>query len=83
MLDAEHWVLDGTFKSAPDMFYQLFTFHGIFPENWNIPLFYGLLPGKAILLYQNLFEELNIWGSYQPHSILMDYEIDYCLRSRM
>ena len=38
---------------------------------------------KQTLLYQNLFEELNILGPYQLHSILMDYEIDYCLRSRM
>ena len=83
MLDAEYWVLVGTFKSAPDMFYQLFTFHGIFPDNCHLPLFYGFLPGKTTLLYQNLFEELNIWGTYQPHSILIDYEIDYRLRSRM
>ena len=79
--DAEHWVLDGTFKSAPDMFYQLFTFSGIF--NWHLPQFYGLLPGKMTLLDQDLFEELNIWGPYQPHLILMDYEVDYCLRSRI
>ena len=79
MLDAEHWVLDDTSKSAPDMFYQLFTFRDIFPDNWHLPQFNELLPGKTTLLYKNLFEELNIWGHYQPHSILMDCEIDYCL----
>ena len=77
MLDTEHWVLDVTFKSAPNMFYQLFTFQGIFPDNWHLPLFYGLLSGKTTLLYQDLFQELNIWGPYQPHSILMDYDIYY------
>lgn len=58
MVDAEHWIADGTFKSAPNLFTQLFTVHGLFPDGWHLPLFYGLLPGKMTTLYKNLFEEL-------------------------
>ena len=77
MVDAEHWVVDGTFKSAPNLFHQLFTVHGLFPDGWHLPLFYGLLPGKTTTLYRNLFEEIDTWasGGYQPQSILMDYEL--------
>ena len=75
MTDAEHLVVDGTFKSAPDLFHQLFTIHGLFPDNWHLPLFYGLLPGKTTTLYKNLFEEVDSWGPFQPQSILMDYEL--------
>ena len=45
--------------------------------NFDLPLFYGLLPGKTTTLYRNLFEEIDTWasGGYQPQSILMDYEL--------
>jgi hypothetical protein len=51
MGDAEHLVMDGTFKSSPNLFYQLFTVHGLFPDGWHFPLCYGLLPGKTTTLY--------------------------------
>ncbi|KAL5259245.1 hypothetical protein ACHWQZ_G009636 [Mnemiopsis leidyi] len=68
-------IMDGTFKSAPNLFTQLFTIHGLFPDGWRLPLFYGLLPGKTTTLYRNLLEELDSWGPYQPQSILLDYEL--------
>ena len=74
MEDAEHWVIDGTFKSAPHLFTQLFTVHGLFPDGWHLPLFYGLLPGKTTTLYRNLLQEIDSYGDYQPQSILLDYE---------
>ena len=69
------WMPDGTFKSAPNLFTQLFTIHGLFPDGYRLPLFYGLLPGKTTTLYKNLFEEIDFWGPYQPFSILLDYEL--------
>ena len=80
MTDAKHWIVDETFKSASNLFYQLFTIHGLFPDSWHLPLFYGLLPGKTTTLYQNLFEELDTWGPYQTQSILMDYELAKWIR---
>ena len=73
--DAEHFIMDGTFKSAPRLFTQLFTVHGLFPDQWHLPLFYGLLPGKTTTLYKNLLEELDSWGPFSPQSILLDYEL--------
>lgn len=67
--------MDGTFKSAPNLFTQLFTIHGLFPYRWHLPLFYGLLSGKTTTLYRNLLEEVNSWGPYQPQSILLDYDL--------
>ena len=75
IVDSDNWIMDGTFKSAPNLFTQLFTIHGLFPDGYRLPLFYGLLPGKTTTLYKNLFEEVDSWGPYQPSSILLDYEL--------
>ena len=37
MEDAEHWVIVGTLKSAPHLFTQLFTVHGLLPDGWHLP----------------------------------------------
>ena len=71
MEDAAHCrVIDGTFKSAPHLFTQLFTVHGLFPVGWYLPLFYGLLPRKTLTLYRNLLQEIDSYGDYQPQFIL-------------
>lgn len=75
MGDAEHLVMDGTFKSSPNLFYQLFTVHGLFPDGWHYPLCYGLLPGKTTTLYTNIFTEIDSYGPFQPQSIQCDYEL--------
>ena len=36
--DAEHLILDGTFKSSPSLFTQLFTVHGLFDDGWHLPV---------------------------------------------
>ncbi|KAL5258815.1 hypothetical protein ACHWQZ_G007439 [Mnemiopsis leidyi] len=46
-LDADHLVIDGTFKSAPQLMTQMVEIHGIFDSGWHFPLAYGLLPGKT------------------------------------
>jgi len=38
--------VDGTFKSCPKMFYQLFTIHGVKNHNYT-PLIFFLLTGKT------------------------------------
>ena len=73
--DADHWIMDGTFKSAPKYFTQMFTLHGLFPDGWHMPLTYGLLPGKTTTLYKNLFEEIDSYGPFQPQSIQCDFEL--------
>ncbi|KAL5257613.1 hypothetical protein ACHWQZ_G012507 [Mnemiopsis leidyi] len=53
-LDADHLVIDETFKSAPQLMTQMVGIHGIFDSGWHIPLAYGLLPGKTQALYSSL-----------------------------
>ena len=43
MRDAEHLVMDGTLKSLHDLFYQLFTVHGLFPDVCHFSLYRNLL----------------------------------------
>ena len=72
--DAEHLVIDGTFKSAPPLFTQMLGIHGLFEDNWHLPLIFGLLPGKSQVLYEDLLEQLDSFGPFDPQSILCDYE---------
>ena len=43
---AKTWFLDGTFKTAPNIFLQLLTIHGIVRDH-PFPLVYALLPNKT------------------------------------
>lgn len=41
------WMADGTFKSVPAIWHQLYTIHGyVTQQNTSIPLIYILLPDK-------------------------------------
>ena len=75
-MDADHLVIDGTFKSAPQLVTQMVAIHGIFDSGWHFPLAnaYGLLPGKTQALYSALLENLDSFGPYDPQSVLCDYE---------
>ena len=73
--DAEHLIVDGTFKSSPNLFTQLFTVHGVFPNGWHYPICYGLLPGKTTVLYKNLLATIDTFDPFQPQSVQCDYEI--------
>jgi hypothetical protein len=76
------WIMDGTFKTVPRIFYQLYTIHAPVGAEENsriLPLVYALMSGKSKELYQALFqnliefaEESNI--SLRPSTILTDFE---------
>ncbi len=40
--DTEEFLVDGTFKVVPEIFYQLYIIHGVFRDH-VIPLIYALL----------------------------------------
>ena len=70
--------LDGTFKSCPDLFYQLFTLHA-FVEGKQFPFVYVLLPGKTRILYDRMFHMLKeaCWNcnfQMNPKKIMSDFE---------
>lgn len=72
---SDHLLIDGTFKSAPDMFTQLVVTHGLMEDGWRFPLSFGLLPGKTEVLYTNLFEQLDQQGPFYPQTVMCDYEL--------
>lgn len=52
---AEEIFVDGTFKSCPKFFYQLYTIHGLCNGHY-IPLVYALLPGQSEEIYRNMWK---------------------------
>jgi hypothetical protein len=54
---ADTWYMDGTFKTCPVLFQQLFTIHYIV-GNRSFPALYCLLTGKAESIYRRLFQEI-------------------------
>lgn len=59
--------VDGTFKSCPKPFYQLFIIHGAKNANYT-PLVFFLLTGKTTEIYKNAFSnlinKLNFYTTY-------------------
>ena len=71
--------MDGTFKSYPALFYQLFTVN-IFVRDQQVSAVYMLLPRKSTQIYDRAF--LSLMQTMlerdfecEPLEILVDYEI--------
>ncbi len=79
---ASFWLMDGTFKTVPTVFCQLYTIHApVGGENSRIlPLVFSLITSKSEEIYKNLFEELIDFAAendltLQPSIILTDFEL--------
>jgi hypothetical protein len=69
------WYMDGTFKTTPNPFFQLYTIHG-FRMHSSMPSVYALLPNKNEDTYRRLFMALNgLREGLAPRSILVDFEM--------
>lgn len=55
LTSSQEWFVDGTFKIAPPLFCQLFTFHGNINGSYY-PLLFCLLPDKREQSYIKVFE---------------------------
>lgn len=74
--------MDGTFKSVPSIFYQLFSIHGVIgpAENFvTVPLVFALMTGKSEYLYSKVFSALVALGDrigrpLTPRVIISDFE---------
>lgn len=71
--NSEHWHCDGTFKLAPQLFYQLYTIHGSFCGR-ALPSVYCYLSGKAENLYDEMFDVVLSHVTQRPKSITIDFE---------
>jgi hypothetical protein len=68
------WFADGTFKSSPKLFCQLYTIHGVQYTN-VIPTVFALLPNKSEATYIRLLKALkSIKPNLRPDSIIVKFE---------
>ncbi|CAF5135700.1 unnamed protein product, partial [Rotaria sp. Silwood1] len=66
--------LDGTFKVAPSICYQLYAMHIVY-RNAVIPIVFALLPNKNQSTYHRLLDKLKeLCPLWHPKSIMMDFE---------
>uniref|UniRef100_A0A5S6QN60 FLYWCH-type domain-containing protein n=1 Tax=Trichuris muris TaxID=70415 RepID=A0A5S6QN60_TRIMR len=54
------WIMDGTFKTVPKVFYQFYTIHApvVHGSLRTFPLVYVVMTGKSRAIYESVFEEL-------------------------
>lgn len=60
--NASFWILDGTFKSCPKLFNELFVINGSVERGNNkivVPLVYALITSRDQDLYIQLFTNIN------------------------
>jgi hypothetical protein len=70
----EHWFMDGTFKVAPELFYQVFTIHALI-DSKAVPLIYCLIQDKAEATYRRVLERIKeLRPDLNPASIMCDFE---------
>jgi hypothetical protein len=82
LAQAPFWIMDGTFKTVPTLFYQLYTIHAPVGANDNyriLPLVYALMSSKTEDLYRALFQYLNEFSEeinieLKPSTIITDFE---------
>lgn len=69
------WLMDGTFKIVPQLFYQLYSIHGKVRDNY-FPLVYGLLPKKTEAVYRKFFQEVRKHIEHPKVEIIVtDFEL--------
>ena len=78
----EHWNSNGTFRTAPKLFYQSYSIH-VWDDFSMKPIIYAALPNKKIDTYDILLNELIQYAksygiSLSAKSILIDFEISAC-----
>ena len=66
-------MVDGTFKTAPDLFYQVYTVHGV-NHGVAAPFVYAYMPGKTEELYTEFFTVERNKTQGKPEVIICDFE---------
>ncbi|KAG0439061.1 hypothetical protein DMUE_2696, partial [Dictyocoela muelleri] len=69
------WICDGTFKTAPNNFYQVFVIH-CSVYNGFLPLIHILLPNKTEETYYYMLKEIkDLINEVSPTAVVIDFEI--------
>ncbi|XP_057336265.1 uncharacterized protein LOC130674850 isoform X2 [Microplitis mediator] len=70
----DQWLGDGTFRSVPGIFVQLYCIHG-FKNGKSLPLIYILAPNKTQRLYENVLAIIrDALPNYKPARMMTDFE---------
>ena len=84
LVDFKFWMIDGTFKSCVEFFFQLFTIHAKLNRVRSIPCIYCLLPNKEQTTYERLFQILkDLNPDLNPEHISIDFELGLINACRM
>lgn len=71
---SEDFLVDGTFKIVPEIFYQLFIIHAVYRRH-VIPVVFALLRKKSTDTYDRLIDEiLKVAPNWSPIRVMMDFE---------
>ncbi|XP_022161380.1 uncharacterized protein LOC111027331 [Myzus persicae] len=71
---SDHWFADGTFKSCPPLFTQVYTIH-VIKHNLVIPVVFALMPDKTQSSYERLFSAIKTHNiNLNPKTIMTDFE---------
>ena len=74
LAQSPNWHCDGTFKSCPPLFEQIYTVHSIV-NNRVMPALFALLPSKSEETYSRLFAQMrNMMPTVNPATVLTDFE---------
>ena len=72
--NTDDFLVDGTFKVVPEMFYQLYIIHAVYRDH-VVPVIYSLLRKKSKDTYRRLINEiLKFAPRWSPRSIMLDFE---------
>ena len=80
--DAKFWLMDGTFRTVPTLFQQLYTIHvpvGGEANSRILPMVYVLMTSRSEEMYKRLFEELieladQAGYDLSPSIVITDFE---------
>lgn len=68
------FLVDGTFKVVPEVFYQLYIIHAVY-RGHVVPVIYALLRKKNAETYTELLDEIvKIAPNWSPATVMMDFE---------
>ena len=75
LAESQLWFMDGTFKTSPELFFQVYTIHSC-TANRVLPCAYALLPNKQQATYHRLFEILKEHqNALAPQNVMVDLEL--------
>ena len=78
---SQYWLADGTFKTAPDLFSQVYVIHGLrggpdpIQHGHLLPSLFVLLPNKSQATYMRMWQQVKvICPNSQPTQMILDFE---------